>query len=123
MAPVPKPVRKSKAERRLEALDRRVNHYGGAEDWQALKLRVFARDRYRCILCGADNPKTGVALEAAHLEGTGMGGRVSCDENRIVTLCHACHSQVDQGTHRAEYRERIEAYLARHGGAPSREAD
>lgn len=113
MPPVPKPVKKSKRQKRLEALDRRINHYGDSEDWQALKLRVFARDRYRCVLCGADNPRTGVALEAAHLDSVGMGSRESCDEDRIVTLCHTCHREVDQGLRKSELRARLEAIVGR----------
>jgi 5-methylcytosine-specific restriction endonuclease McrA len=107
--PVPKPTKKSKAQRRLEALDRRIRHYGGAHDWPETKERVFVRARYRCEGCGIDHCVTGTALQVCHLDAVGMGGRISVDETRMVALCVSCHHELDQGLVKAAMRERMEA--------------
>ena len=114
-----KPRRKTKAERRAAALEKRRSHYGGAEDWEALKLHVFQRDRWTCLLC----PKSahdGYALQAAHVVTVGMGGVVAgtpraavvSDPANIATLCVDCHRAIDQGTDRAALRERLRAKLS-----------
>jgi 5-methylcytosine-specific restriction endonuclease McrA len=73
----PKPPKRNGIARKRSASVERSQHYGGAEDWPALKLRVLQRDRYRCVACDADNPKRGTALECAHIRSVGMGGRSS----------------------------------------------
>jgi len=129
---VPKPVRKKRLKGRLEALDRRVNkhtvealrrrvnHYGGSTDWQALKQEVFKRDRWRCIYpgCTADHLKTGVALECAHLRGVQMGGRREGSPGAIdhpmwlATICHQHHIALDQQGGGHDMKRQIMARLS-----------
>lgn len=117
--PIWKPRKRTAAERRADALERRAQHYGGADDWPALREAVFRRDRWKCLLC----PKTafaGAALQAAHVKSVGMGGaRVGSpsgaeksDPANIATLCVDCHREVDQGTNRAALRVRLAERLA-----------
>lgn len=121
-SPQPKPQRQSKEERRAAARQRRVWHYGGANDWPALKQAVFSRDRYCCISCGKDHCSTGEALECAHIKTVGMGGRRQGSPDAIndlkwfASLCHTCHHLLDQSGLRLLARETLKRVLhARYG--------
>lgn len=120
LSPAPKPSKQSKTERRRAAAERRSSHYGGADDWPALKERVFRRDRWACFVPGCKrNAFSGHALECAHIQSVGMGGAPSggarsatiSDERNLVTLCHEHHTAFDQGPARATLREQVTAKL------------
>ena len=53
--------------------------------WRLLRLRVFARDNWRCVLCG----KAG-RLECDHIKPLAEGGDV-WDMANLRTLCRGCH--------------------------------
>jgi hypothetical protein len=58
----------------------------------AFRDLVFARDRYRCCVCG----RSGVKLDAHHItDRTLMPGGGYVPENGI-TLCEPCHAQAEQ---------------------------
>lgn len=72
--------------------------------WYALRLRIFARDAYRCQWpgCGRIEPNTSL-LVADHRTAHRGDGRLFWDENNIETLCKPCHDGAKQ---RAEQRGR-----------------
>jgi hypothetical protein len=105
VTPIPKPPRRpNKRKRLLLRAKNRREHYGGAADYPALRLEVFARDRYRCLFCGADHLKTACGLEIAHLRAVGMGGRRVGSPGAmdhpmwLATACHRCGRLVDQAS-------------------------
>lgn len=118
MPPVPKPEKRSASERRRLAVERRALHYGGADDWPALKEQVFKRDRWACLLCKR-TAFDGWSLQCAHVRSVGMGGvrqgsasaAQVADPSNLATLCVDCHRAVDQGTERAALRERLSVQL------------
>lgn len=69
----------------------------------AVKLKVKARDRGRCIICGDPG------LPNAHYIRRSQGG-LGIEEN-IVTLCPKCHHDYDNGFHRREIGDYISEYL------------
>ena len=71
---------------------------------QRVKRRVWDRDGHCCILCG--NPK---AMPNAHYIRRSQGG-LGIAQN-IVTLCHKCHHDYDNGDKREEYGQMIRDYL------------
>lgn len=68
-----------------------------------VRQRVEERDNYCCIFCG--QPGRG----EAHLVNRSQGG-LGIEEN-IVTVCRACHFQMDNGFNTKLYREKAERYL------------
>lgn len=58
----------------------------------SVKWAVWYRDRGECVLCGAVLP---VACSNAHIVRRSQGGRGV--EQNIVTLCPACHREMDEG--------------------------
>ena len=56
--------------------------------WQAVRRRVFARDGWRCVLCGRRS-----ALECDHVRPIEQSGDWFDLEN-LRTLCRSCHIQV-----------------------------
>lgn len=71
----------------------------------AVKNKVKARDKGRCIVCGAPG------LPNAHYIRRSQGG-LGIEEN-IVTLCPKCHQDFDNGFHRKEIGDYIGEYLER----------
>ena len=71
---------------------------------QKVKDKVWARDDQHCIICGSP-----YAMPNAHYIGRAQGG-LGIEEN-IVTLCHKCHHDYDNGDRRVEYGYRIQWYL------------
>lgn len=53
--------------------------------WRILRLRVFERDGWRCVLCG----KAG-RLECDHIKPMALGGEI-WDMDNLRTLCRGCH--------------------------------
>lgn len=70
-----------------------------------VKIKVAARDRGRCIICGARG------LPEAHFIRRSQGG-LGIEQN-IVTLCRECHREFDEGKKHREYKDYIRAYLER----------
>ena len=60
-----------------------------------VKLKVFERDKRRCIYC--------------HLIRRGQGG-LGIEKN-VVTLCRKCHEAFDDGDKREEMEQYITDYL------------
>ncbi len=79
------------------------NDYGS--DWDALRERVRARDRYRCTGCGA--PEQGRAHDVHHrIPFRAFASRAEANRlENLTTLCHNCHR-------RAELAVRIRSGLA-----------
>lgn len=53
--------------------------------WRLLRLRVFERDGWRCVKCGAAG-----RLECDHVKPLHEGGD-AWDMDNLRTLCRACH--------------------------------
>lgn len=68
-----------------------------------VKAQVEKRDGYCCIFCGA--PGRG----EAHFIGRAQGG-LGVPEN-LLTVCRACHNQMDNGMASKLYRMKAEEYL------------
>lgn len=68
-----------------------------------VKRRVWARDKGRCIVCGAPG------LPNAHYIRRSQGG-LGIEEN-IVTLCPQCHHDFDNGFRREEIGAWLSEYL------------
>lgn len=68
-----------------------------------VRARVEERDNYCCIFCG----KAGRG--EAHLINRSQGG-LGVEQN-IVTVCRACHNEMDNGLLTQIYREKAENYL------------
>ncbi|MBI5303344.1 MAG: DEAD/DEAH box helicase [Chloroflexi bacterium] len=79
------------------------NDYG--PDWDALRERVRARDRYRCTGCGA--PEQGRVHDVHHrIPFRAFASRAEANRlENLTTLCHNCHR-------RAELAVRIRSGLA-----------
>ncbi len=79
------------------------NDYG--PDWDALRERVRARDRYRCTGCGT--PESGRAHDVHHkIPFRAFASRAEANRlENLTTLCHNCHR-------RAELAVRIRSGLA-----------
>lgn len=57
--------------------------------WQQMRLRVFERDGWKCVMCG-DSEKT---LHAHHpVYHPRSDGPWDYEDNEIITLCKDCHS-------------------------------
>lgn len=53
--------------------------------WRSLRARIFARDGYRCVYCGAK----GVPLQCDHIIPQSRGG--SNDPANLATACRMCN--------------------------------
>lgn len=69
-----------------------------------VKLKVFERDKRRCIYCHRNN-----GIPEAHLIRRGQGG-LGIEKN-VVTLCRKCHEAFDDGDKREEMEQYITDYL------------
>ena len=69
------------------------------------KLRVYERDKRRCIFCGAPG------LPEAHVVPRSHGG-LGIPEN-IVTACRPCHDKMDNSTDRQQMLQVAADYLKR----------
>ena len=69
------------------------------------KLRVYERDKGRCIFCGAPG------LPEAHVVPRSHGG-LGIPEN-IVTACRPCHDKMDNTTDRQQMLQVAADYLKR----------
>ena len=56
--------------------------------WRALRLKIFARDNFRCIHCS----KAG-RLELDHISPVWQQAVDVWDESNLATLCRGCHIQ------------------------------
>lgn len=73
---------------------------------QKIKNKVWERDNHCCVICG--NP---YAMPNAHYISRANGG-LGIEQN-IVTLCHDCHNNFDNGDEetRTALGYKIESYL------------
>lgn len=69
------------------------------------KLRVYERDKGRCIFCGAPG------LPEAHVVPRSHGG-LGIEQN-IVTACRPCHDKMDNSTVRQQMLQVAADYLKR----------
>ena len=69
------------------------------------KLRVYERDKGRCIYCGAPG------LPEAHYIPRSHGG-LGIEQN-IVTVCRPCHDKMDNSTDRQQMLQVAAAHLNR----------
>ena len=53
--------------------------------WQRLRMRIFARDRWRCRVCGR-----AARLDCDHIEPVDRGGD-RWDPANLQSLCRSCH--------------------------------
>lgn len=68
-----------------------------------VKRAVYDRDRGRCIFCGRPGDPV------SHVVRRSQGGRGI--EQNIVTACHRCHREFDEGRNRNAMYVRAVAYL------------
>jgi len=73
-------------------------HVNRADEWMKLKEKVFKRDNYTCVYCGATNVK----LECDHIIPFSRGG--SDDMANLATACNPCNrakgfKSVEEFTH------------------------
>jgi 5-methylcytosine-specific restriction endonuclease McrA len=62
--------------------------------WERARAQAYARDKGRCVVCGASEGPT-----VHHIRPRIIGGEHR-PEN-LVTLCRACHDGVESVAHRA----------------------
>lgn len=73
---------------------------------QAVKVKVYQRDRQRCVMCGKwVEPR----FACAHVIPRSKGG-LGIEQN-IVTLCMECHYKYDSTTDRKVIREMLVRHL------------
>ena len=70
---------------------------------QEVKLIVYERDHERCIFCGAPG------LPEAHVIPRSHGG-LGVPQN-IITVCRACHDQLDNSSNRQQMLDVAVEYL------------
>ena len=56
-----------------------------SEVWRKIRSRIFERDAFTCVYCGA----RGVRLECDHIVPVAIGG--SHDESNLATACFTCN--------------------------------
>lgn len=71
---------------------------------KAVKDKVWERDNHKCIICNSPH-----AMPNAHYISRARSG-LGIEEN-IVTLCHRCHHEYDNGKNPKPYKTAIENYL------------
>lgn len=71
---------------------------------QAVKKKVYERDRGLCIFCGRPGDPV------AHVVPRSKGG-LGVEQN-IVTACGSCHAAMDNGVFRSAFVAAAENYLA-----------
>lgn len=90
-------------------------NYLGRRTWNETKRDVFARDGHACQRCGT----TSGTLDPHHRIARGRGGttkpEVSFGLANLVTLCRACHDEVEAHPERSFQ----EGWRVRHGGRPA----
>ena len=72
-----------------------------------VRQTVALRDRNRCIFCQSHE-----GLQIAHYITRSAGG-LGIEEN-LTLACIQCHRELDQGTHRDDYRRFQKNYLDKH---------
>lgn len=77
-----------------------VVEYRRRTDWNLIRRTVLARDRYRCVLCGACDPDHGPLLEVDHIVELADGGAFH-DLANLRTLCIPCHKSKTREARRA----------------------
>lgn len=60
------------------------------ENWQELRLKVLARDGYKCRRCGA-NLRGVFYREVHHIIALGRGGTNAM--SNLISLCDKCHDK------------------------------
>lgn len=68
--------------------------------WQALRLRVFERDHFSCVICGAEDRE----LQVHHLDYIPGVSPHMYPMDMLRTLCDLCHEKEND-------RDKIEKYL------------
>jgi 5-methylcytosine-specific restriction endonuclease McrA len=63
----------------------RANAGGSTWAWRKVRAKVLARDRHRCVRCGAP------AVVVHHARALGEGGRD--DPRNLASLCARCHAR------------------------------
>lgn len=59
-----------------------------SKDWAITRAQVFARDRYRCQVCG----RVAVQRECDHIEPLWVNpDRDPLDKSNLQTICTGCH--------------------------------
>lgn len=75
---------------------------------QKVKDAVYKRDKEHCINCGRYAYRS---WACAHWVNRAQGG-LGIEEN-ILTLCPECHRRYDEGSERAQLKERFRRYLSK----------
>ena len=71
-----------------------------SRQWKRLRLKVFERDKYRCVRCG----KAG-RLECDHIKSMKWGGD-PWDMENLQALCRGCHIAKTQQENRENWLKR-----------------
>lgn len=66
-----------------------------AARWRALRLHVFARDRFTCGKCSQRERNTSL-LVCDHIEPHRGRERLFWDDTNLQTLCTTCHNKLKQ---------------------------
>lgn len=67
---------------------------------KGLRFRILARDRFRCVYCGAKSTDAGVKLAVDHVKPRSKGG--ANDPSNLVTSCEPCNAGKSDRTEWAE---------------------
>jgi len=79
--------------------------------WRTMRRQALKRDRYRCVLCGADLRKLGTS-RVDHIEPRGRRPDLALSLPNLRSLCAACDNR--QSREKLEHRngprfERVDA--------------
>lgn len=65
---------------------KQYHEYIKSKEWQETRQRIFRRDKYTCVMCGANKN-----LHVHHITYENLGAEKDAD---LVTLCESCHAAV-----------------------------
>jgi 5-methylcytosine-specific restriction endonuclease McrA len=71
--------------------DRSMIELGDMEEYKKLRLLVFRRDKFICLICNKNSRN----LELHHIKPRRTNPELALDENNCQTLCHDCHKKTD----------------------------
>ena len=77
--------------------------------WRALRLRIIARDRYRCVVCGIWVGGKGAA-RVDHIQRVADAPHRTFDPSNLRTLCTTCDAQAHTEKGYPSSTKRIEQF-------------
>lgn len=68
--------------------------FRGSVRWKHKRIQILQRDNFVCRLCLSKGIISNRNLEVHHIKSIMSGGE-KLDDNNLITLCHTCHSLVE----------------------------